>query len=199
MGPRGVSETQIPLFPLNAVLFPGGPLPLRIFETRYTDMVRKCMREHVSFGVVQIHSGTEAGEVASTADVGTQATIVDFNQLPDGLLGITCIGAKRFRVRDRWRAPDGLNMAAVLWLEEAAPAPVDDAHQHLAVLLRKLLPQLGEAYQFVQPAYDDAAWVGARLAEIIPVSLADKQRWLEMDDASARLDEVSAFIRRPES
>src|SRR6185503_20499344 len=86
------SSAEIPLFPLNTVLFPGGPLPLRIFEPRYVDMVRYCMRERAPFGVVLIRAGTEVGQVTSAADVGTSARIVDFFQLPDGLLGITCVG-----------------------------------------------------------------------------------------------------------
>ncbi|HKZ74176.1 MAG TPA: LON peptidase substrate-binding domain-containing protein, partial [Steroidobacteraceae bacterium] len=85
-GAREAATLQ--LFPLHTVLFPAGPLPLRIFETRYTDMVRRCMRERSSFGVLLIRAGAEVGAVASTAEVGTTARIVDFYQLPDGLLGI---------------------------------------------------------------------------------------------------------------
>ncbi len=83
--------TAIPLFPLNIVLFPDGPLPLRIFETRYVDMVRTCMREDRGFGVVLISAGLEAGP-AETYDVGTTAKITDFHQLPNGLLGLSCVG-----------------------------------------------------------------------------------------------------------
>jgi len=89
--------TAIPLFPLNIVLFPDGPLPLRIFETRYVDMVRTCMREDRGFGVVLISAGLEAGP-AETYDVGTTAKIIDFHQLPDGLLGLSCVGQQRFRI-----------------------------------------------------------------------------------------------------
>ena len=86
---------MIALFPLNIVLFPGGPLPLRIFETRYVDMVRRCMRESEKFGVVLIREGNEVGP-AETVDVGTLAEIVDFHQLSDGLLGLSCIGGNAF-------------------------------------------------------------------------------------------------------
>src|SRR6516165_3033400 len=98
-----VQETTIPLFPLNTVLFPGGPLPLRIFETRYLDMVRHCMRERCPFGVVLIRAGAEVGAVAETTAIGTTARIVDFNSMPDGLLGISCIGERKFRVLRRWQ------------------------------------------------------------------------------------------------
>ena len=113
-------NSVIPLFPLHTVLFPGGPLPLRIFETRYTDMVRRCMREQQPFGVVLIQEGEEAGPVATTATVGCSARIADFYTLQDGLLGISCVGERKFRVQRVWRAADGLNMGEVSWL---APEP----------------------------------------------------------------------------
>src|SRR5690348_14909498 len=110
----------LPLFPLNTVLFPGGPLPLRIFETRYVDMVRHCMRERCPFGVVLIHAGAEVGAVADTAAVGTTARIVDFHPMPDGLLGISCVGEHKFRVLRRWTQSDGLNVADITMLPEDA-------------------------------------------------------------------------------
>ena len=97
-------SSVIALFPLHTVLFPGGPLPLRIFETRYTDMVRRCMREQQPFGVVLIQDGDEAGVVATTATVGCTARIADFHTLHDGLLGISCVGERKFRVQRVWRA-----------------------------------------------------------------------------------------------
>src|SRR3954451_22450455 len=100
----GADNGVIPLFPLHTVLFPGGPLPLRIFETRYTDMVRRCMREQRPFGVVLIEEGDEAGPVATTATVGCTARIADFHTLTDGFLGISCIGGSKFRVERVWRA-----------------------------------------------------------------------------------------------
>jgi uncharacterized protein len=193
-----MSTAEIALFPLNTVLFPGGPLPLRIFETRYTDMVRRCMREQSAFGVVLIRAGVESGEVASAADIGTTARIVDFYQLPDRLLGITCQGERRFRVLSRRRQPDGLNLATVEWLPEDSGVAVPAEYQHLADLLRKVLPELGEIYQSVPKHFDDAAWVGARLVEILPISLGDKQACLEMDDPLQRLARVSPLIRREE-
>src|SRR5688572_9527850 len=111
-----VGSSELPLFPLNTVLFPGGPLPRRIFEPRYVDMVRDCMRDSAAFGVVLIRSGQEVGAVTSAADIGTSARIIDFNSLPDGLLGISCIGEQKFRVESRRVQPDGLNIGTVTWL-----------------------------------------------------------------------------------
>lgn len=190
------TTAELPLFPLNTVLFPDGPLPLRIFETRYTDMVRRCMREQTCFGVVLIEAGGEVGDVASTADVGTSARIVDFYQLTDGLLGITCHGEQKFRLLRRWRAPDGLNFGEVEWLAAEPAVAVPEQHRHLAELLRKVLPELGDIYDAVPRHFDDAAWVGARIAEILPMSLADKQACLALDDAHARLERLAPLIRR---
>jgi len=180
----------IALFPLNIVLFPGGPLPLRIFETRYVDMVRRCMREGASFGVVLIREGAEVGP-AETFDVGTLADIVDFHQLSDGLLGLSCIGRERFRIRSRSRQADGLNLADVDRLSPQPAVPVPERHSRLAELLKNVLPQLGEVYEGIEMRPEDAAWVGYRLAEILPIPLADKQSILELDDPIQRLDVLS--------
>jgi Lon protease-like protein len=178
---------SLALFPLNIVLFPDGPLPLRIFETRYVDMVRCCMREARGFGVVLIRTGREVGP-AETFDVGTLAKITDFNQLPDGLLGLSCVGQQRFRILARSVQADGLNVGEVEWLAPEPAVPVPARHAHLADLLRTVLPQLGEVYTDIDMRLDDAAWVGHRLAEILPVPLPDKQTYLEIDDPIARLD-----------
>jgi Lon protease-like protein len=192
--PRAGSE-ELPLFPLNTVLFPDGPLALRIFEPRYVDMVRKCMRDGAPFGVVMIRSGQEAGAVSSAASIGTSALIVDFNQMPDGLLGIVCAGEQKFRVEDRRVQPDGLNVGTVTWLPPEMRQSLPDQHAHLGQLLKKVLPQLGELYKSMAGPFDDTAWVGMRLAEILPISLAERQECLEIDDPLARLERLAPFIR----
>ena len=182
---------SIALFPLNIVLFPDGPLPLRIFETRYIDMVRRCMREAQGFGVVLIREGGEVGP-AETFDVGTMAQIVDFHQLSDGLLGLSCVGQQRFRIHSRSRQADGLNLAEVDWLSMEPSLAVPERHGRLAELLRTVLPQLGEVYTDIDMRLDDAAWVGHRLAEILPIAPAEKQFCLELDDPIQRLDVLSS-------
>jgi Lon protease-like protein len=182
--------TTIPLFPLNIVLFPDGPLPLRIFETRYVDMVRRCMREDECFGVVLIREGNEVGP-AETFDVGTTAKITDFDALPDGLLGLSCVGRQRFRILERSRQADGLNLSEVEWLAAEASVRVPQRHARLASLLQTVLPQLGEVYSDIEMRLEDAAWVGHRLAEILPIPLTEKQIYLEMDDPLARLDALA--------
>jgi len=183
---------QIPLFPLNMVLFPDGPLPLRIFETRYYDMVRRCMREGSGFGVVLIREGPETGTGDTEVyEVGTMADITDFHQLADGLLGLSCVGRQRFRIVARSRQADGLNLGEVNGIDAQPTLPVPARHARLPALLRSVLPQLGEVYATIDMRLDDAAWVGHRLAEILPLPLADKQSYLEIDDPLERLDRLA--------
>jgi Lon protease-like protein len=193
-----MSPVSIALFPLNIVLFPGGPLPLRIFETRYVDMVRSCMRADQRFGVVLIREGSEVGP-AETVDVGTMARIADFHQLSDGFLGLSCIGEQRFRILSRSRQADGLNLAQVEWLGEEAKVGVPDRHARLAELLNGVLPQLGEVYEGIEMHLDDAAWVGYRLAEILPIAAAEKQSCLELSDPIQRLDFLSPLAQQAKS
>jgi uncharacterized protein len=187
---------SIALFPLNIVLFPDGALPLRIFETRYLDMVRRCMRETQAFGVVLIREGNEVGP-AETFDVGTLAKIVDFHQLSDGLLGLSCVGQQRFRILNRSRQGDGLNLADVEWLTPEPKVAVPARHARLAELLKNVLPQLGEVYTDIDMRLDDAAWVGHRLAEILPIALTEKQSCLELDDPIRRLDVLEPRTQGP--
>ena len=188
---------SIALFPLNIVLFPEGRLPLRIFETRYIDMVRNCMRGNLNFGVVQIRDGSEVGP-ADTFDVGTTAKIVDFHQLTDGFLGLSCVGEQRFRILRRSRQTDGLNLAEVDWLIPEPIVPVPPRLEHLADLLKTVLPQLGEVYTGIAMRLDDAAWVGHRLTEILPIAAAQKQISLELDDPVERLDMLEPLAKQTE-
>lgn len=185
----------IPLFPLNTVLFPGGPLKLRIFEPRYVDMIGRCMREGSAFGVAMIIEGLEAGGPATTASIGTSARIVDFEKLPDGLLGITAVGDKSFRVKAVSRQHDGLNIADVEWLAAEPSMPVPDDCVPFVHLLQQALPELAPLYDFSPVSYEEASWVGARLVEILPLPPAEKQRCLEMQDPIARLEHLRSRVQ----
>jgi uncharacterized protein len=187
-------DGTIPLFPLHTVLFPGGPLPLRIFETRYTDMVRRCTREQRPFGVLLIQEGEEAGPVATTATVGCSARIADFYTMQDGLLGISCVGERKFRVRRVWRAPDGLHLGEVTWLDPEARVALPEEYARLGETVQRAVEELAEQYQHVEKLFDDAAWIGWRLTELLPMELNDKQALLELDDPIARLDALMSLV-----
>jgi Lon protease-like protein len=185
---------DIALFPLNTVLFPGGLLPLRIFETRYVDMVGGCMRAQGVFGVVLIVDGNDTGSAVSIAGVGTSARIVDFQTQPDGLLGLLCRGERRFRVGERRQQADGLNRAMIEWFEDAPATPLDPQFAPLVSVLRKVMARLASIGRFIEPNYEDASWVSHRLAEFLPLEPSWQQRLLEIDDPNMRLGLLAPLI-----
>jgi len=179
---------EVPLFPLNTVLFPGGTLPLRIFEARYIDLVRRCLREDSGFGVVMLLEGDEVDDgEARTCEVGTYARIVDFSGEPGGLLGIEARGERRFRIHARRRARDGLHLADVAWLTEAPAVALPEEFAELGPALDNVLDQVGDTYASLTRRLDDAAWVAGRLAELLPLPPGHKQHCLELDDPVERL------------
>lgn len=189
---------ELPLFPLNTVLFPGGPLALKIFEPRYLDMVSRCLREQSGFAIVLITEGEETAITASFAATGTEASIVDFDRLEGGLLGISCIGRERVRVLEAWREADGLNRGRVIAIDADPVLPVPPEQAWLGEVVRRVLPDAGEVYRHVEMR-DDAAWVGNRLAEMLPLSLADKQALLELTDPLKRLTALEPAVSRTET
>lgn len=186
---------EAPLFPLRTVLFPGGPLRLKLFEPRYLDMLGRCLRGTNRFGVLAIRDGHEVGD-AETFSTGTLAEVVDWREEPGGLLGITALGREPFALLERSRQPDGLYVGRIAVLEPEAPVPLPPEHAPLAALLGKLLPRL-DAYATLATRYDDAVWVGQRLTEILPLSLSLKQSLLEMRDAHARLERLRESLPPP--
>ena len=184
---------QIPIFPLNTVLFPGGPLPLRIFEPRYIDMVSRCMKADSPFGVLLIRDGNESGQ-ATTHHVGTLARICDFYQGSDGLLGVTAIGEQRFRLQSSERQHDGLNIGTVELIEPEAPLKLPDEYENLQQILTNVMDDLGRLYEAQERDFDDAVWVTYRLLEILPIDLEKKQLSLESSDTVARLKLVGELL-----
>ncbi len=184
---------RVPLFPLSTVLFPGGPLPLRIFETRYVDMISDRMRNSAPFGVVLIREGSEAGP-AQTFTVGTLATITDFYQGSDGLLGVTAIGQQRFRILATERQADGLNVAEIELLDDEPVVPLPSEYRPLAKILDGVLDDLGRLYEDLERQLDDAGWVSNRFLEILPIDLGQKQHCLEDEDPLSRLELVHGVL-----
>ncbi|MCL4721846.1 MAG: LON peptidase substrate-binding domain-containing protein [Gammaproteobacteria bacterium] len=189
-----VTAQTIALFPLGTVLFPGGPLPLRVFEPRYLDMVSRCLKSDVPFGVVLITSGRDTAEV-ETGPVGTLARISDWYQGSDGILGITARGTNRFRLCGTSRQPDGLYLGDIEVLPAAPPVPLPSEFRPMAALLETVIDDLGRLYDTIEKHYDEADWVGCRLAEILPMPPADKQRCLEFDDPVERLRVLRPMLR----
>lgn len=189
--------SEIPLFPLRTVLFPDGLLPLRIFEQRYLTMVRECASTDTGFGVCLILEGEEAVAPVKPAEVGTLAQIVDWYTLEDGLLGVSAIGTSRFVLQHSQRRDDGLLVGDVTWLPEPSPCRVPEAYSVLSQVLGRFMEKVGDHYpSFTAENLDDAAWVGYRLAELLPLAALEKQHMLEISDPIERLQNLLEILPR---
>lgn len=185
---------EIPIFPLNTVLFPGGTLSLKVFEQRYLDMAAACMRNMVPFGVCLIASGKEVGETAVPHEIGTLAHIGQGDMPQLGILMLSVRGGRRFRLLSQSTQPDGLLRAQVELLSEPEYQTVPDEQQGLLPLLRKIVSDLGPEKMPEPHAFDDATWVGYRLTEAVPVQPLAKQKLLELNDPISRLEILFAYL-----
>lgn len=194
---RASMMADLPLFPLGTVLFPGGRLSLRIFEPRYVALVRDCTSSGTPFGVLLIAHGAEAGSPAEPHQTGCLARIVDFSTLPDGLLGIQCIGDRRFRLQSRHVREDGLALGTLEALAEDPVFEVPAEHGLLATVLRRASEHVDGLLPPAQHSdFDNAAWVAWRLAEILPLDMPERQILLEMDDPIQRLARIADWLPR---
>jgi hypothetical protein len=179
----------LPLFPLNTVLFPGCMLDLQIFEARYLDMISRCMKQGQGFGVVCIIDGSEVGEAAgSFSAIGCEALIRDFEQRPNGLLGIRVEGGRRFRVLRAQVLPDQLTLAEIEWLDEQPEQPLEAEHADLAALLGALSahPLVASLGMPSAPAGQEA--LANQLAYLLPLDTEQKLQLLDTPEVQLRLE-----------
>ena len=186
--------SNLPLFPLGTVLFPGGVLLLRVFETRYVDMMRECMKSGQPFGVCLIKEGNEVGAPAIPHDVGCLASIVDFDMQQPGVLSITTRGAERFRVLDTRTAPNGLVHANAAAMADDPAASVPAEFNACSLTLGAILPKLPAGMIPEPHRFDDASWLSNRLAEILPIQTLAKQRLMELPDPLMRIEIIHKFL-----
>ncbi len=202
------TDDWLPLFPLKTVLFPGSVLPLRVFETRYVDMVRERMKANAPFGVVAIRDGSEVGRAAEPYSVGTLAHIIEWDMPEFGVLLLNTQGGERFRILETRTQPSQLLEArTVALIDDDSDAPdIGDSLPLCANVLRVLIADLQQRAQeedderFISPfpephRLDDPGWVADRWADMLPVSLAEKQALLEMTNARERLLQVEQYLR----
>lgn len=186
---------DIPLFLLNAVLHTGGRLSLRVFEARYMDMVKDCLRHGTPFGICLIAQGEEVGPGAEPHTVGTLAKIVDWEMPQLGILNLVVNGGERFRIFTHRQTPSGLVRAEAVLLPDPPVTPIPGDYARLVPMLRALL----EALEDPPPPphrFFDAAWVADRWAELLPLPTRLHQEMLEMDSGVARLDAIYRFLER---
>ena len=195
------TSQEIPLFPLQLVMFPGGRLDMQIFERRYIDLVTQCMRTETGFGICLLKNGMETVQAGTPQNIhrtGTYVNIIDWDQLPNGLLGITVEGSVKFNIEDSWQAQSGVLTANVAFSENDSVGkqmiPIDDDFTPLTQLLQNL-----ESHPLVEQKnliidYDNLWDLGWRLAELIPVENAKRQDLLEMDDPWERIENIEQLV-----
>ena len=186
---------SLSLIPLPTVLVPGAALGLRVFEPRYLDLVSECGRKGTGFGVCLLMDGDEGSETTAAAAFGTEALIEDFGTGDDGLLTLRVRGARRFHARQLRVRDNGLQVAEVEWADPDPVEPLRPEHGLLATLLRGVLEQVGgEHADALDARIDDAAWVGWRLVEMLPLQDIQRQQLLQVDDPHERLDRLLSLL-----
>ncbi len=184
----------IPLFPMNTVLFPGGMLPLKIFEARYLDMVSECLRSGQQFGICLISSGKEVGGSAKCYEIGTLAKIVDWDRRDDGLLEIVVEGRQRFRLLEQRERANHLAEGDVQLIDDDDCEELPVQYQLLSDLLRQIAEKFELSYQLDHEKFEDAVWVGYRLSEVLPLESEERQALLEINNPVNRLQHIQDAI-----
>ena len=191
----GKKRETVPIFPLQTVLFPGSALPLRIFEVRYVDMAKACLKDGSLFGIALIREGQEVGTPAVPEPVGCLARIGDCDVEELGVLKVRAEGVDRFRLVSSEVNKQGLIIGEVERIDTEAETKSAPGLAECAEFLRKAIAGIG-AERFVEPfRFDDATWVGFRLAEILPLRIDVKQKLLELTDATMRLAVLHKFLQ----
>jgi Lon protease-like protein len=192
----GRKRETVPIFPLNTVLFPGTILPLKIFEVRYMDMAKECLRNSSQFGICLIREGEEVGTPAVPEPVGCLARIADCDVEYQGVLKVRAEGMERFRIVSTDTNKQGLIVGEIEQLAVEAEVPDAPGMAECADFLRKVIAAIG-AERFSEPLrLDDPSWVSFRLAEILPLRNDVKQKLLELTDATLRMGILYRFLRQ---
>lgn len=201
--PAAEAVDGLAIFPLSTILFPGGVLPLRVFETRYMDMVRECMKEDRPFGVCQISHGHDTGMPAEHERIGCLASITQWDMEQLGLLHLRVCGVRRFNIIERYVEKSALIRANVVLLDDDPEMPVPPDLQCCRDLVRRMVAQLEEEEprqdrRLVAAPYrfDSASWIGNRLCEFLPIPPKAKQKLMELDEPLTRLYLVKQFLQK---
>ena len=186
--------TSIPIFPLNIVLYPGSLLPLKIFEQRYLDMTKACVRDATPFGVCRIREGQEVGQPAVPDQVGCTALIAQWEMPYLGVFHLQTRGQHPFRILQQTTQSDGLIRAEIELLEEDGGAAEPGSLTFCRHVLEQFVERLGTEYFFVPLEYDSPRWISYRLAEVLPLALEDKQALLELRNDGERIERLHAYL-----
>lgn len=192
--PNQPAAPKIPLFPLKAVLFPGGVLGLKVFETRYLDMATTCLREKSPFGICLLAEAGASDAPVKTHPVGTLASIRDADMDQAGILLLNVQGGRRFRILDTTTQSDGLLRARVEFIADAATVQLPPERRRLLPLLLHIVADLGPEKIPEPHCFDNAEWVGYRLTETLPIQNLAKQKILELEDPLVRLEILEKYL-----
>ena len=189
---------RLPLFPLHTVLFPGGLLPLKVFEQRYIDLTKACLADDRPFGVCLIVQGDEVAQPGAAmpelSPIGTTARITNWDMPQLGILHVATVGGTRFKIERHAAEPSGLVVAEVREIAAEPKVALTPAQLPLVKLLELIATRVGPENFPANPDYGDASWVGYRLAEFLPLPLPIKQSMLEINDAGVRLSVLQKFL-----
>jgi uncharacterized protein len=186
----------LPLFPLRSVLFPGGRLPLKIFEQRYLDLMKDCLGNNKPFGICAIREGSEVGEPATPFEVGTQARIIHWEMPQTGIFHVMVEGEERFVAQKWWPQHGGLLVADVDPYSPEEPVAISDDLRLAVDVLKQIIEDVSDKHFGPERHFNDAVWVGFRLAESLPFKLTTRQNLLEMNDSIMRLRILTQFLRK---
>ena len=202
-GAAGRTPTTLPLFPLKTVLFPGGMLPLKVFEQRYIEMTKDCLKEQKPFGVCLLKEGDEVArpgarfaKAAEFAPIGTLARITACDVPQLGIMHLKTHGDMRFQVQSHSVTASGLVVGKVTSIPPEPAAALAEDYRPLASLLEVLIERVGRENFAAEPELDDASWVSYRLAELLPLPLSIKQSMLEINDSEIRLKVLARFMKQ---
>ena len=193
---NGPDWSKLPIFPLGTVLFPGGLLPLRVFEARYVDMTRECMKRGTPFGVCLIKEGAEVGSPAMPHAIGCLAEIRDWDMQQLGVLHLKTAGTHRFRIESMQAKSDGLIQASAQPIDDDASVVVRPEFVACGAILKSILPKLPAGVIAEPYNFSDAGWLANRLAEVLPIPPVAKQRLMELGDADMRLEIIQRFLEQ---
>jgi len=188
--------TSIPIFPLNTVLYPGGLLPLKVFEQRYLDMTKACLRDATPFGVCRIREGQEVGLPAVPENIGCTALIAEWEMPHLGVFHLRTRGQDPFRILRHSTQSDGLICAEIELLAEADGDVRLESFELCRRVLEQIIAKVGPDYFFPPLAYDDPRWTSYRLAEVLPLESGERQSLLELRDDSERLERLRAYLQQ---
>lgn len=185
---------ELPLFPVSTTLFPGGNMPLRIFEQRYLELIKNCLANNTTFGLCGIREGQEVGVPAVPYEIGTEVRIVEWDMPQTGIFHIAVQGLGRYVARSWKTEASGLLVAQTESVSAEAACAIPDELRLCVQVLKHILSESDASTENAE--WENAVWVGYRLSEILPFKLKVKQDLLEMNDSLMRLRIIDQFLRK---